>query len=224
MLEHLNQVNDVIIRSVEDPEFASYGRIVTGYDFSPLLTYLEEKTEIPEAGNIYVASEPGLEAFPVMQALQNSFYGEMPIQIGYCNGHNELLNAVEYHRSSELNIAATDAILILGMQQDIQEDFTYDTSKMEAFLVPAGVGVEIYATTLHYAPCGVNGAGFQVAVVLPKGTNYPLEKSHADLSVAAANEDALLTAKNKWLIGHAEGGLDAGSYIGLKGKNLNVNE
>ena len=64
----------------------------------------------------------------------------------------------------------------------------------------------------------------QVAVVLPKGTNYPLEKSHADLSVAAANEDALLTAKNKWLIGHAEGGLDAGSYIGLKGKNLNVNE
>ena len=74
MLERLNQVNDVIIRSVEDPEFASYGRIVTGYDFSPLLTYLEEKTEIPEAGNIYVASEPGLEAFPVMQALQNSFY------------------------------------------------------------------------------------------------------------------------------------------------------
>ena len=159
-----------------------------------------------------------------LEALTTEAFGELPIQIGYCNGHNELLNAVEYHRSSELNIAATDAILILGMQQDIQEDFTYDTSKMEAFLVPAGVGVEIYATTLHYAPCGVNGAGFQVAVVQPKGTNYPLEKSHADLSVAAANEDALLTAKNKWLIGHAEGGLDAGSYIGLKGKNLNVNE
>ena len=50
MLERLNQVNDVIIRAVEDPEFGAYGRIVTGYDFSPLLSYLEGKTEIPEAG------------------------------------------------------------------------------------------------------------------------------------------------------------------------------
>ena len=32
--------------------------------------------------------------------------------------------------------------------------------------------VEVYATTLHYAPCHVDGAkGFRVAVVLPRGTN-----------------------------------------------------
>ena len=37
-------------------------------------------------------------------------------------------------------------------------------------------------------------------------------------------EDGLLTAKNKWLIGHAEGGLPEGSHIGLIGKNLNVRE
>jgi hypothetical protein len=40
----------------------------------------------------------------------------------------------------------------------------------------------------------------------------------------AGGEDALLTAKNKWLIGHAEGGLPEGSHIGLIGKNLNVRE
>ena len=61
----------------------------------------------------------------------------MPIQIGYCNGHNKKLNAVEYHRDSEVDIAVDDLILILGKQQDIEEDHTYDTSRMEAFLVPA---------------------------------------------------------------------------------------
>lgn len=210
------------ILPITDPAFRKYGRQITNVDLTELVEVLRGQP-VPE-GVVYEPSVEALEATPAMEALTTATFGELPIQIGYCNGHNELLNAVEYHRGSELNIAATDAILILGMQQDIEDDFTYDTAKMEAFLVPAGTGVEIYATTLHYAPCGVNGAGFQVAIVLPKGTNYPLEKAHADLSVATSNEDALLTAKNKWLIGHAEGGLDAGSYIGLKGKNLNVNE
>ncbi len=210
------------ILPITDPAFRKYGRQITHVDLTELVEALR-KQPVPE-GVVYEPGVEALEATSAMESLATAYFGEMPIQIGYCNGHNQLLNAVEYHRNSELNIAATDAILILGMQQDIEEGFIYDTAKMEAFLVPAGVGVEIYATTLHYAPCSVNGAGFQVAVVLPKGTNYPLKKSHAELSAAAENEDALLTAVNKWLIGHAEGGLDAGSYIGLRGKNLNVNE
>lgn len=40
-LEHLNQVNDVPVHSVLDPEFASYGRVVTGYDFSEMIAYME---------------------------------------------------------------------------------------------------------------------------------------------------------------------------------------
>ena len=178
---------------------------------------LEEKTPLPE-GVEYVPGCEALEALPVMQELSTKTYGEMPIQIGYCNGVNFKLNAVEYHRNSEINVAATDAILILGMQQDITEDYTYDTAKMEAFLVPAGTAVEVYATTLHYAPCSVDGKQFKVGIVLPKGTNYPLEEKHGGL------EDALITAKNKWLIGHAEGGLDAGAHIGLVGKNLDIRE
>ena len=115
-------------------------------------------------------------------------------------------------------MAATDAILMLGSQQDITEDFTYDTSLVEAFLVPKGTAVEVYATTLHYAPCGVNGAGFKVGIVLPKGTNLELADAHE------GGEDSHITAKNKWLLGHPEGGLPTGSPMGLVGKNLCINE
>ena len=138
----------------------------------------------------------------------------MPIQIGYCNGHNHLLNAVEYHRDSEINIAVTDLILILGKEQDITEDHTYDSSKMEAFLIPAGTTIEVYATTLHYAPCNVAASGFKCVVVLPKGTNtdITLEEKHTP-------EDDLLFARNKWLLSHPDANI-AGSVAGIKGENL----
>ena len=204
------------IYSVTDERFKTYGRVVTGIDFSELCKAMEE-TPCPE-DVIYVPGDPKLEALPVMKELTDKTYGELQVQIGYCNGHNCMLNAFEYHRSSEINVAVTDAILILGRQQDITEDFTYDTSLAEAFLIPAGTAVEVYATTLHYAPCGVNGQGFRVTVVLPKGTNLDLEAAHTE------GEDGHLTAQNKWLLGHPEGGLPEGSPMGLVGKNLNINE
>jgi len=209
------------VLSVNDPAFKKYGRVITNVDFTSLLEEMK-KTPVPE-GVVYEPSVGELEALPVKQVIEHVTYGELPIQIGYCNGHNVMLNALEYHRSSEVNVAATDAVLMLGMQQDIEEDFTYDTSKVEAFLVPAGTAVEVYATTLHYAPCGVDGKGFQVAVILPRGTNYPLAQAHAKAeNGCAVSEDALITAANKWLIGHAEGGLDEGAFLGLKGENLKL--
>lgn len=204
------------IYSVTDERFGKYGKVIEGIDFSGLVKAMEE-TPCPD-DVVYVPGDEKLEALPVMKELTEITYGELPIQIGYCNGHNCMLNALEYHRSSEINVAATDAILMLGSQQDITKDFTYDTSKVEAFLVPAGVAVEVYATTLHYAPCGVDGAGFKVAIVLPKGTNLDLDREHK------GGEDGHLTAKNKWLLGHPEGGLPEGSPMGLIGKNLNCNE
>ena len=201
-------------KSVKDAAFRKYGRVISEIDFSELVAKMDE-TPLP-ADVVYEPSVELLEALPVMEKLQTAYYGELPIQIGYCNGHNHLLNALEYHRSSELDIAATDAILLLGCQQDITDDFTYDTSKVEAFLCPKGVGVELYATTLHYAPCNAGEGGFKVVIVLPKDTNLPLDEKHAGY------EDALITAKNKWLIGHAEGGLPAGTHIGLIGENICV--
>lgn len=205
------------IKKITDPAFRKYGRVVQGIDFSDLVEALKKGTPLPE-GVEYEPSVAVLEATKTAKDLQKKTYGELPIQVGYCNGHNYKLNAVEYHRNSEINVAATDAVLLVGMQQDITDDFTYDTSLMEAFLVPAGTAVEIYATTLHYAPCSAGEDGFKVGIVLPVGTNYPLKETHEGW------EDSLITAQNKWLIGHAEGGLDAGAHIGLIGKNLDIRE
>lgn len=202
------------INKVTDPEFRKYGRVIDGYDFSKLIKAMEH-TPLPE-DVIYEPSIEELEATDVAIDLKMRIYGELPIQIGYCNGHNSKLNALEYHRSSEVNVAVTDIILLLGAEQDIEPDFTYDTSKVEAFLVPAGTGIEVYATTLHYAPCHVNEAGFQCVVVLPKGTNTELT-----FDTTAEGEDKLLTAKNKWLIAHEEAAIE-GAFNGLKGENVGI--
>ena len=203
------------VRKVTDPAFKAYGRVITGYDFSGLLKAMEQ-TPLPE-DVIYIPSLPEMEALPAAKELENGIYGQMPIQIGCCNGHNKKLNAVEYHRDSEVDIAVDDLILILGKQQDIEEDHTYDTSRMEAFLVPAGTAVEVYATTLHYAPCHVKDEGFRCVIVLPRDTNLDMEPVEVK-----DPEDRLLFARNKWLIGHAQGGLPEGAFIGLKGENLSV--
>ena len=197
------------VRKVTDPAFKAYGRIITGYDFSGLLKAMEQ-TPLPE-DVIYIPSLPEMEALPAAKELENGIYGQMPIQIGCCNGHNKKLNAVEYHRDSEVDIAVDDLILILGKQQDIEEDHTYDTSRMEAFLVPAGTAVEVYATTLHYAPCHVKDEGFRCVIVLPRDTNLDMEPVEVK-----DPEDRLLFARNKWLIGHAQGGLPEGAFIGRR--------
>ncbi len=202
------------IQNVADASFRKYGKVLKGYDFSGLLREMKH-TPVPE-DVIYVPSVEELEALEVEKALRNKAFGGLPIQIGYCNGHNKKLNAVEYHRSSEINVAVTDLVLLLGCQQDIEEDFTYDTSKIEAFLVPAGTAIEVYATTLHYAPCHVNDGGFQCVVVLPAGTNTDLT-----FETDKAGEDSLMTAKNKWLIAHEEAGIE-GAFSGLRGANLTI--
>ena len=202
------------IQKVTDPAFCKYGQVLEGYDFTGLIKEMKH-TPVPE-DVIYVPSVEELEALDIMKDLQNKGYGGLPIQIGYCNGHNKKLNAVEYHRNSEINVAVTDLVLLIGHQQDIEPDHTYDTSKIEAFLVPAGTGIEVYATTLHYAPCHVNEGGFQCVVVLPKGTNTDLT-----FQTEKTGEDSLMTAKNKWLIAHEDAKI-AGAFNGLKGENITI--
>lgn len=202
------------VYQVTDPEFRQYGRVVKGIDMTELVEAMQ-KTPLQEEV-VYEPSVEILENTKVFQELQTKTYGELPIQIGFCNGYNKKLNAVEYHRCSEINVAATDAILLLGSQQDITDDFTYDTSLIKAFFVPKGTAVEVYATTLHYAPCSADDKGFRVAIVLQKDTNLALDEKHTE------GEDRLLAAKNKWLIGHPEGGLPEGSFIGLVGENITL--
>lgn len=202
------------IQKVTDPAFRKYGKVLEGYNFGPLLKEMKH-TPVPE-NVVYVPSVEELEALDVEKDLKNKAFGGLPIEIGYCNGHNKKLNAVEYHRNSEINVAVTDLVLLIGHQQDIEADFTYDTANIEAFLVPAGTGIEVYATTLHYAPCHVNESGFQFVVVLPRGTNTEI-----DFPMPKDGENGLMTAQNKWLIAHEDAKIE-GAFNGLKGENITL--
>ncbi len=205
------------IYSVLDKEFAPYGKVLTGYDVSGLIKALDEKTPLPD-GVEYVMSCADLEYTDAFGVLQNNAYGGMPIQLGYCNGHNTKLNCLEYHRDSELNIGSTDFILLLAKADDIV-DGKLDTSKVVAFEAKAGEIVLVYEDTLHYAPCQAAGEeSFRVAVVLPKGTN-----TEKPAFTAGNDEDKLLWARNKWLIAHPESSeASNGAYVGLTGTNIDI--
>ena len=82
--------------------------------------------------------------------------------------------------------------------------------------MPAGTVIEVYATTLHYAPCNVAASGFKAVVVLPKGTNTEIERI-----AGHTPEDELLFARNKWLLSHPDAKIE-GSVAGIKGENLSV--
>ena len=207
-------MNLLFIKNINDIEFKKYGKVLNNYDVKELLNKMEQ-IPLPE-GVIYEPSIKELEALEVAKDFKEREFGGLDIQIGYCNGNNYMLNAVEYHRTSEINIAVTDLILLLGLERDIEDDYSYDTSKIEAIFVPAGTAIEVYGTTLHYAPCNANKNGFKCVVILPKNTNTALE---ADIK--KEGEDALLFAKNKWLIGHPETDLGKqGAFIGLKRENI----
>lgn len=206
------------ILSVLDPAFQNYGQVITGYDCKPLLETLEAATPLPEAVE-YVPLQKELMELPVARELAAGVYGGMPIQLGWCNGHNTKLNCLEYHRDSELNCGTEDFILLLARMDDIAPDGTLDTGLVKAFRVPAGVLVEVYATTLHYAPCSAaKGAGFRVLVALPKGTNGP----RPDIQVLN-REDSMLWACNKWLLAHPESSEAAqGAPAVLRGENIDI--
>ena len=156
----------------------------------------------------------------------------MPIQIGYCNGRNSTYNGFEYHKCSEVNIAVTDMMLVLGLVTDIK-NYHYNNDDATVFFVPKGTMIEMYQTTLHLSPIKVCDEGFKAVVVLTEGTNTPLstkEKKERDNimnNLANRNvedkdvETTLLIARNKWVISHPDRKplIDQGAYPGIIGEN-----
>ena len=205
------------MKKVTDKEFAVYGRVLD-VDVNEFVDVMKDVPVVSE-GTMYEPSVGAFEALPLAKTLEQESFGFLPIEFGHCSGYNNNLNALEYHRSSEIDIAATDLILLVGRQQDIDvSSYTYDTARVEAFFVPAGTAVELYATTLHFAPCSVDGKEFRCGVVLPKGTNEPLPEKGG-----GHGENALLFAINKWLIAHEESGLQKDkAWIGLVGENIQI--
>ena len=204
------------IRSVFDPAFKPYGRVVEGYPVDGLLAALKT-TPLPDAV-AYTPREEALHAAADAQAVGEALFGGMPFQLGWCNGHNTRLNCLEYHRDSEFNLG-TEAFILLLAKQDEMENGVLDTAKVRAFRVPAGVLIEVYATTLHYAPCHADPEkGFRVMVALPAGTN-------TDFRLAGLPDplDRQLWARNKWLLAHPDSDEAAqGAAIGLSGENTDI--
>lgn len=206
------------IFSVTDPEFKPYGRVVTGLDTAKAeIVAALANTPLPAATD-YVAEDAALQELPAAVEVSEHLFGGMPCQLGWCNGHNTYLNCLEYHRDSEFNLG-TEAFILLLAKQDEMENGVLDTAKVRAFRVPAGVLIEVYATTLHYSPCHADPAkGFRVMVALPAGTNTDFR-----LPGAPNPLDRQLWARNKWLIAHPDSAPAAkGAVIGLTGENIDI--
>ena len=202
------------IYSVNDEQFKEYGFVLDGYDYSELFKNLAN-IPMPEDGIEYIASIKELEDCAIAKEMEVRGFGGYPVQLGCVVGKNRDMNCLEYHKSSEYNIAMDDIILVLGREQDIV-DGKFDSSLCKAFLVPAGVGVELYGTTLHYAPFNVKEDGYRIICVLPRGTN-------ADkIDFEAKNtEDKMCFGVNKWLMAHADAPeVKDGAYVGITGKNI----
>lgn len=215
MLDTLKLKNpDIKLYSVNSEEFKTFGRVITGLDTSEIIK-AAEKISRPAEGSAYTPSEESFEKLPTSKEIENKFFGTLPSQIGYCHGHNSLLNAAEWHMSSEINIAVTPLVLILGHIWDIENGKT-DSSKFKAFYLPAGTVAEVYSTTLHFCPCEVEKDGFGCIVGLPLGTNTPLETE---------TSDPPLFRKNKWLIAHNDNKalISRGVLPGISGENFKIN-
>lgn len=208
-MKYFNKEN---AKPISSKEFSKYG-IVYDSVYADIVEYMEEETNIPEEGNIYIASDEKMESLPSYDKIMKQVYGGQDIQIGYCNGRNARLNALEYHKGSELNIAVTDFILLLGDVRDIKDE-KYDIDNVEAFYIKKGDVFEVYSTTLHFSPCKVSDDGFKCVVVLPKLTNTEL----------TYEPEGLLFKNNKWILCHGEFErlVSAGVRGRLVGENLEV--
>jgi hypothetical protein len=214
-----NRNSDVDILAVTAPRFAHYGRLFEGLAAKAAVAFARENA-LPGKGTVYEPSIAGLEADEeFVAAVSQQVYGGMPVQVGWCYGHNLQLGGLEYHKGIEVLVAVTDVVLLLGHFEDLVwgKAITYDTAQVEAFYLPKGGVVELYPWCLHFAPCHVHEeSGFCALITLPRGTNLPL-----DFEPQGEGEPALLFARNKWLIVHpeAEALVQRGAYAGLEGEN-----
>ena len=213
MLDKLKKLNpDIEIFSIRDEKFKKYGNVLQ-LETDEIVKACEKLT-LPESGTEYVASVDSLEKLNMSENLREIMFGGCEAQIGITHGYNSFMNGLEYHRSSEVNIAATPLVLILGLQYEMDGN-EYDSSKVKAFYLEKGDAVEVYATSLHFCPCQVSDKGFSCVVVLPKDTNTLLEKPAYD---------KLLFKKNKWIICHDKNDalIERSVYPGIHGVNHEI--
>ena len=215
MLKRLRALNPTLVLcDVYSEDFSEYGRVLRGIDVSELMAEAK-RIPSPESGSVYLPSVEAFEATEAACVIRDTVFGTLDTQIGYCYGYSSFLNATEWHASSELNIAITPLVLILGRRSDLQSD-RLDSKRMKAFYVSEGTVLEVYATTTHFCPCQVEDGGFGCIVGLPRATNTPLD---------APTGDRMLFRRNKWIIAHEENSvlIEKGVVSGIYGENYKIN-
>ncbi len=217
VLEMLRKKNPGLpLYSVTDPEFKRYGRILVGETGE--LAQALDTCAIPEEGNCYHASEPVLEQVSLMKDMKRVVFGDMPIEAGYCNGRGFQLNAMEYHKCSEVNFTTTGLVLLLGLPEQL-DDGKFDSADVVGFYLPAGVLVEVFPLVLHFAPCRITEGGFRCLVILEKGTNEELDS----VNTLAEGEEKMLWMRNKWLTCHPDSPQQKnGAFVGISGDNITL--
>ena len=201
------------IYSVTDSEFARFGRVID-IDTAEIVK-VGENFYMPKDGSKYVAAVLEFEILDIMRKIKNDCFGGLDTQLGYCYGHNSSLNALEWHKCSEINIGVTELILLLGDLRDLEDGNRFSSENVRAFRLKKGQAIEVYATTLHFCPIETEKSGFGCVVGLLKGTNTDLEEK---------SDDRLLFRKNKWLIAHEDNAalLEKGVFGGIYGENYTL--
>ncbi len=211
------------IFSVADSEFRDYGTVVlhdTAALSKELFEVIRERCPLDSTQVQYVPSISEAEVIPFSSLMSRISFGCMDIQIGCCWGKNHRLNGMEYHKTSELILPLDDVAIFMGRRQDIKEN-TWDTEKSVVFFVPAGTLIELYPTTLHLAPVSVYDEPFRAVIVLPRGTNQPLETTVQ--GSLGEQEQRLLLMRNKWMMAHPDSPAAArGADLGVTGENLEL--
>ncbi len=213
-LQKLREANPHIhIYTVHDLEFIPYGTVVSNIDTSEIVSVGEKL--LAEGSSGYTASVPEFEALDIHSIIADRLFGQMPTQTGFVCGTNNKMNALEWHKNSEINIAVEDMVLLLGQLDEII-DGKYHSDKIKAFYMKKGEIAEVYATSLHFTPCTVKKSGMGAVVGLPLGTNTALDKPATD---------RYLWVKNKWLICHCEHQVykDKGVEGIIQGDNIEIN-
>ncbi|HAM63848.1 MAG TPA: DUF4867 domain-containing protein [Erysipelotrichaceae bacterium] len=220
MLENLRVKNPHIqIHSVHDPEFSRFGEVLDVSEFGDLIRYLELHTTVPSVGNEYVPHRAELgDLVSDLSVIHNTF-GRVPLEYGYVNGNNSKLNALEFHKSSEINVCVTPLVLLLAHIEDI-DDSTFHSSKVTAFYIPQNTAIEVYSTTLHFSPCKVTDSGFKCAVILPYGTNMEFVSAKGN----QGKYGKFLFKTNKWLLNHPENTrmVELNAISAIHGENIEI--
>jgi len=167
----------------------------------------------PAEANAYIPRDELLSASPAALTVARRVFGELPMQAGWNYGGNTRMNGMEWHKTSEVIVACSDIVLLLGSRADITND-TFDSARAFGLYLQKGEAVELYPFTLHLAPLPVSGGRFIAAILLPEGTNLPL----------SGGIKGTLRAINKWLLVHPENknGIEHGGKIGILGVNITI--